>query len=58
MVSFLIPLDTELTEIVAPLIAWIFVGERMTWLMGLGILLIMGGVIVMQRARGTKQNER
>jgi drug/metabolite transporter (DMT)-like permease len=42
----------------APLIAWIFVGERMTWLMGLGILLIMGGVMVMQRARGTKQNER
>ena len=42
----------------APLIAWVFVGERMTPLIGLGILLIMGGVIVVQRAQGTKDNEQ
>ncbi len=42
----------------APLIAWVFVGERMTSSMGLGILLIMGGVIVVQRARETKNNEQ
>jgi len=42
----------------APLIAWMFVGERMTSSMGLGILLIMGGVIAVQRAQGTKDNEQ
>jgi len=34
----------------APLIAWAFVGEGMNGVMGLGILLILGGVIVVQRA--------
>ena len=42
----------------APLVAWVFVGERMTWLMGLGILLTMGGVILVQRARGAMDNEQ
>jgi len=36
----------------APLIAWAFTGEEMNLWMGLGILLILGGVIVVQRARG------
>lgn len=39
----------------APLIAWAFVGEKMNGLMGLGILLILGGVIVVQRAKGNEQ---
>ena len=42
----------------APLIAWAFIGERMNLLMGLGILLVMGGVVVVQRARGTMNDER
>lgn len=37
----------------APLIAWIFVGEQMNGLIGLGILLVLGGVILVQRARVT-----
>ncbi len=41
----------------APLIAWAFIGEQMTWLMGLGILMIMGGVIVVQRARQTSNDK-
>jgi drug/metabolite transporter (DMT)-like permease len=36
----------------APLIAWVFVGEEMNPLMGMGILLILAGVMVAQRARG------
>lgn len=36
----------------APLIAWLFLGEGMNQLMALGILLIMGGVIVVQVSKG------
>lgn len=39
----------------APLIAWVFVGEQMNGLIGLGILLVLAGVIVVQRARVTFQ---
>jgi drug/metabolite transporter (DMT)-like permease len=35
----------------APLIAWTFAGEQMTVLMGVGILMIMGGVVMVQQAR-------
>jgi drug/metabolite transporter (DMT)-like permease len=41
----------------APLIAWAFVGEEMNGLMGVGILLILAGVIVVQRARGRRRVE-
>jgi drug/metabolite transporter (DMT)-like permease len=37
----------------APLIAWLFLGEALNLLAGTGILLIMVGVIVVQQARGT-----
>ncbi|MGQ9493798.1 MAG: DMT family transporter [Anaerolineae bacterium] len=36
----------------APLIAWLFLGEGMNQWMALGILLIMGGVIVVQVSKG------
>jgi len=35
----------------APLFAWLFLGERLTLLMGMAILLIVGGVVLVQRAR-------
>jgi drug/metabolite transporter (DMT)-like permease len=35
----------------APLFAWLFLGERLTPLMGVAILLIVGGVVLVQRAR-------
>jgi drug/metabolite transporter (DMT)-like permease len=35
----------------APLFAWLFLGERLTLLMGMAILLIAGGVVLVQRAR-------
>jgi len=37
---------------IAPLIAWIFLGEQLNLLMGLGILSVMIGVIWVQRAKG------
>jgi drug/metabolite transporter (DMT)-like permease len=43
----------------APLFAWLFVGERINLWMGLGVMLIMGGVMLVQRARAalSKQEE-
>jgi drug/metabolite transporter (DMT)-like permease len=35
----------------APLLAWIFLGEELSWLMAMGIAVIVAGVIVVQRAR-------
>jgi len=35
----------------APLLAWLFLGEPLSLLMGIGILVIAGGVILVQRAR-------
>ncbi len=35
----------------APLIAWLFLGEELNLLMGAGILLILVGVLIVQRAR-------
>jgi drug/metabolite transporter (DMT)-like permease len=35
----------------APLIAWLFLGEELSPAMGIGILLILAGVVVVQRAR-------
>jgi len=40
-----------------PLIAWLFIGEDLNPLMALGILLILVGVIVVQRVQGTGQND-
>jgi len=37
---------------IAPLIAWIFLGEQLNLLMGLGILSVMIGVIWVQQAKG------
>jgi drug/metabolite transporter (DMT)-like permease len=43
----------------APLFAWLFVGERINVWMMLGVALIMGGVMLVQRARAaiSKQEE-
>jgi drug/metabolite transporter (DMT)-like permease len=35
----------------APLFAWLFLDERLTLFMGVAILLIVGGVVLVQRAR-------
>jgi drug/metabolite transporter (DMT)-like permease len=42
---------------IAPLIAWIFLGESMNLVVAVGILLIMVGVIVVQRARAMTGGE-
>ena len=38
---------------IAPLIAWIFLGEELNAAIGVGILLILAGVIIVQRAQAT-----
>ena len=40
----------------APLIAWLFLGEELNLAMGMGILLILAGVVVVQRAREAADN--
>ena len=42
---------------IAPLIAWIFLGETMNFMAVAGILLILGGVIIVQRTRVTLQQD-
>jgi DME family drug/metabolite transporter len=38
---------------IAPLLAWLFIGEDMNMLIGVGILLILGGVVYVQYHRKT-----
>jgi len=42
----------------APLFAWLFLGERLGWLMAVGVLLIAGGVVVVQRAKSKAERPR
>ena len=42
---------------IAPLIAWIFLGETMNLMAVAGILLILGGVIIVQRTRVALQQD-